>query len=299
MTEKEAECKVTPQSTALTVEEAITVGNMMAKSGYFDDARQAAQAVVKILAGREMGFGPFAAMTGISIIKGKPVITANLMAAAVRAHPRYGYKIISLSDDVCELAFYRDGNEVGHSTFTAKDAQAAEVGKLVAPGAAGNMMKRFPRNMLFARAMSNGVKWYCPDVFMGAAVYTPGELPSDGGTVVDGECTEVTGIAADQTHDLSEPDADAAPHWIDDPKTKAGCFAWLKEKSLSHEDALRLLKIKGIHEFAGTREEFKVAVMAAIHDETEAAKTKPEPATKLQGDIAQYETDITGAEVDA
>ncbi len=80
---------------------------------------------------------------------------------------------------------------------------------------------------------------------------------------IEGEFTEIT-------------EDKSAPHWIDDPKTKAGCFAWLKEKSLSHEDALRLLKIKGIHEFAGTRDEFKAAVMAAIHDETEAAKTPAE-----------------------
>jgi len=30
--------------------------------------------------------------------------------------------------------------------------------------------------MLFARAISNGVRWYCPDVFSGAAVYTPDEF---------------------------------------------------------------------------------------------------------------------------
>jgi hypothetical protein len=36
--------------------------------------------------------------------------------------------------------------------------------------------------MLFARAMSNGARWYCPDVFAGPA-YTPDELGAD----VDGE----------------------------------------------------------------------------------------------------------------
>ncbi|RDT44717.1 hypothetical protein DXF87_27490, partial [Enterobacter roggenkampii] len=36
-------------------------------------------------------------------------------------------------------------------------------------------MDKFPKNMLFARAMSNGVKWFTPDVFSGP-VYTPEEL---------------------------------------------------------------------------------------------------------------------------
>jgi|GEM_PF-7044961 len=30
--------------------------------------------------------------------------------------------------------------------------------------------------MLFSRAMSNGFRWHCPDLFTGAAVYTPDEL---------------------------------------------------------------------------------------------------------------------------
>jgi hypothetical protein len=33
--------------------------------------------------------------------------------------------------------------------------------------------------MLFARAMSNGVKWFCPDVMNGSTVYTPEELGAD------------------------------------------------------------------------------------------------------------------------
>ena len=40
-------------------------------------------------------------------------------------------------------------------------------------------MDKFPRNMLFARAMSNGQKWYCPDAFNGATVYTPEELGAE------------------------------------------------------------------------------------------------------------------------
>jgi hypothetical protein len=44
-------------------------------------------------------------------------------------------------------------------------------------------MDKFGRNMMFARAMSNGVKWFCPDVFDGNAVYVPEEL----GATVDGD----------------------------------------------------------------------------------------------------------------
>lgn len=34
----------------------------------------------------------------------------------------------------------------------------------------------YPQNMLFARAISSGVRRYCPDVFNGNLVYVPEEL---------------------------------------------------------------------------------------------------------------------------
>jgi len=44
----------------------------MSASGFFADTKQAAQAIVKILAGQELGFGAFASMTGVHIIQNKP-----------------------------------------------------------------------------------------------------------------------------------------------------------------------------------------------------------------------------------
>ena len=150
----------------------------MAASGYFQDARSAAQAVVKILAGQELGFGPFASMTGVYIIQGRPSIGANLMAAAVKKSGRYNYRIIEMTDKVCEIAYSENGQEIGRSRFTLEDAHKAGTKNL----------DKFPRNMLFARAMSNGVRWFCPDVFAGAPLYTPEELGAnvnESGDVID------------------------------------------------------------------------------------------------------------------
>lgn len=49
-------------------------------------------------------------------------------------------------------------------------------------------LDKFPRNMLFARAMSNGTKWYTPDVFNGNLVYTPDEMGAK--VNIDGEFIE-------------------------------------------------------------------------------------------------------------
>jgi hypothetical protein len=143
----------------------------MSKSGFFQDAAQQAQAVVKILAGQELGFGPFASMTGVFIISGKPSFSANLMAAAVKRHGngKYNYRVVELTDKVCDLVFFEDGKEVGHSIFTLEDARKAGTKNL----------DKYPRNMLFARAMSNGARWFAPDIFGGAPAYTPEELGAD------------------------------------------------------------------------------------------------------------------------
>ncbi|MDR9392678.1 MAG: hypothetical protein RI554_11705, partial [Trueperaceae bacterium] len=72
------------------------LADMFARSGYFTDAKDAAQIGVKVLAGREMGFGPFASVNGVHVIQGKPTVGSNLMAAAVKAHPKYDFRVTHL-----------------------------------------------------------------------------------------------------------------------------------------------------------------------------------------------------------
>jgi hypothetical protein len=147
----------------------MTLGQTLAKSGYFQDAKDAAQCAVKVLAGQEMGIGPVAAMTGIYIVKGRVTLSANLMAAQIKRSGRYNYRVVKLDDSGCEIVFSENGQEVGRSSFSADDAKTAGLWNSSEP------WKKTPRNMLFARAMSNGAKWFCPDVFSGP-VYTPDEL---------------------------------------------------------------------------------------------------------------------------
>ena len=168
-----------------TFADAENAAKAMARSGYFQDSKDAAQAIVKILAGQELGFGPFASITGVYIIQGRPSIGANLMAAAVKGSGRYDYRVTENTDQVCEITFFEQGKEIGKSKFTHADAVKAGTKNL----------DKFPRNMLFARAMSNGVRWFTPDAFNGNAVYTPEELGADvdiEGNVIPGSFQEVT-----------------------------------------------------------------------------------------------------------
>jgi hypothetical protein len=155
------------------------LSKVLAQSGFFSDTQSAAQVGVKVLAGIEMGFHPIAAMTGIHIVKGKVQIGANLLAAAIKRSEKYDYRVakdldgnLRFNDKECVLVFYERRSktdewiETGISSFNEADAKAAGTQNI----------QKFPRNMYFARAMSNGVKWFCPDVFLGISAYTEGEI---------------------------------------------------------------------------------------------------------------------------
>jgi len=196
----------TEQST--NMDEIKRTAMMLAMSGYFDGKgdfnTQVAQIGTRILAGQEMGFGPFASNSGIHIIQGKPTVGANLMAAAVKAHPSYDYRVRKMAADAVEVEFFEDGESIGISEFTAQDAKNAGT----------QNMQKFGRNMLFARAMSNGVKWFTPDVFYGNAVYTPDELDdSDTYTIVEDEpFTTVNDDGEVAPESLADAPADTAAH---------------------------------------------------------------------------------------
>lgn len=145
--------------------EIMSIGKAFAESGMFPDIKTAAQAVVKIQAGAEMGIPPFAAMSGIHIIQGKPTVGAGLMAANVKGSGKYDYRVVESTEKICSIDFYQGKEKIGNSTFTIEDARKAQTKNL----------DKFPKNMLFARAISNGVKWFTPDVFSGP-VYVPEEM---------------------------------------------------------------------------------------------------------------------------
>lgn len=178
-------------STALTIMFAHdkALGQIFVDSGFFKDAKDKSQAIVKILAGREMGLQPIESMMGLDIVNGKINIGGNVMAAGIKKHPRYDYKIIEHTNEVCEIDFYEANivsgkfEKIGTSKFTIEDAEKitywdtkrGEKKKLIEK----DNWQNYPRNMLFNRTISNGTKWYCPDVFGHSPVYTPDEMGAE------------------------------------------------------------------------------------------------------------------------
>ncbi len=149
----------------MPVNEIMTMAKTFAESGMFQDAKGMAQAFVKIQAGQEIGIPPFASMGGIHIIQGKPTLGAGLIASTVKGSGKYDYRVKEMNDKICSIDFLQGSEFLGNSSFTIEDAKKAQTKNI----------DKFPKNMLFARAISNGVKWFCPDVFSGP-VYVPEEM---------------------------------------------------------------------------------------------------------------------------
>ena len=168
--------------------EMMTAARALQASGYFSDIRSEAQAIVKVIAGAELGLPPFASMSGIHIVNGKPTLGANLIATLVKNDPRYNYRVKVADDKTCILTWYEDGQPVGESSFTFAEATAAGL-------TTKQTWKAYPSDMLFARALTRGARRYAPGIFGGAPIYTPDEMgveTDEDGAIIPGEVVNVT-----------------------------------------------------------------------------------------------------------
>lgn len=179
-----------------------SLGKIFVESRFFADSKDAAQAVVKILAGRELGFGPVTSMTGVYIVSGKPALSSNLIAARIKSSGRYDYRVTKMDDKECIIEFFEIVNgvreKIGVSPFTMEDAKKAGT----------KNTDRYPRNMLFARAMTNGARWFCPDVFSGA-IYTPDELGANVETDSEGNIVRVINPQSETPQSEPQPQAES------------------------------------------------------------------------------------------
>jgi hypothetical protein len=79
-------------------------------------------------------------------------------------------------------------------------------------------------------------------------------------------------VPVEVIHELPAPDpAPASPHWIDDPRVRAGFWARMKELGLSNSDVYQALGVTSVHDFTGTKDEAKAAIQAYIDANTQPA----------------------------
>ena len=192
-------------SNALTVYERMnelsTAATAMHASGYFGDVKSQAQAMVKVMAGAEIGLPPFASMSGIHIVNGKPTLGANLIATLVKNDPRYDYRVKRADNEACVLAWYEGGALVGESSFSIQEANAAGLTNK-------QTWKAYASDMLFARALTRGARRYAPGIFGGAPVYTPDEMgveTDEEGHIIEGQIVTVEPPAPPAANGKTQP----------------------------------------------------------------------------------------------
>lgn len=160
--------------------DAMLLGAMYA-SGYFKDMTSLSKAITKALIGQSMGMGLVQSMNSLYVIDGKVAMDSHAIRnTAVMA----GYTIKTLVLDetkaVLEWSIRKDGKEevLGTSEYTWDDAtKAALIDK--------QNWRKFPKDMLFARAITRGARMYANQAFANQPVYERDEIMPDGGQYID------------------------------------------------------------------------------------------------------------------
>lgn len=146
-----------------------SLAHVFMQSGLFADTKSISQAMVKIMAGRELGLQPFAAMRDINIIQGKTTLAGAQIAARIKQSDTYDFLVLKYDDTGCTLQFTKNGKALSPNVeFTMQHAKQL--------GLAGkdNYTKQ-ARTMLYWRAVTMGARMFCPHIFNGP-IYTPDEL---------------------------------------------------------------------------------------------------------------------------
>ena len=152
-----------------------SLAEVLAKSTLLPDALRGKvpDVVVSILAGAELGLSPMASIRGVHVIKGKPVLSADLMVGVVMGSGKASYfRRVSEADDSVTYETHRVGDpEARRCTWTVTMAKRA--------GLVGDNWRGYPRQMLAARAKAELARDVYPDVLAGC--YDPDEARSFSG----------------------------------------------------------------------------------------------------------------------
>lgn len=152
-----------------------SLAERFAKSKLLPDgiAGKPADILVTLMAGHELGLTPMASIRGIHVIKGKPVLSADLMVAVVLGSGKASYfRRVGEADDAVTYETHRIGApEPQRCTWTVAMAKRA--------GLVGDNWRLYPRAMLAARAKSELARDVYPDVLAGC--YDPDEARSFSG----------------------------------------------------------------------------------------------------------------------
>jgi hypothetical protein len=149
------------------------MAGILLRSGFLPKTIRTEEQVITILVkGYELGIPPMEALTGITVIDGKPAVSPQLMLALINRSGQLQDLAIDGDDGRCRVTMTRRGRRAHTETFTLDDARRMGL-------ADKSNWRQQPRVMLRWRAVSACARVVFPDVVSG--LYTPEEM---GATVV-------------------------------------------------------------------------------------------------------------------
>lgn len=151
-------------------DELARLSNAVVRSGLAPSSvNRAEDAMIILMSGAELGLTAMQSLRSIHVIKGRPVLSADLMVALVRRSPSCEFfDLIELTNDRCVYETKRvEARTSVTFEFSMDDAKRA--------GLLNNdNWKKYPRNMLRARCASSLARAEYPELLTG--VYDPDEL---------------------------------------------------------------------------------------------------------------------------
>lgn len=143
-----------------------------------------AKAITIAMKGRELGIPPLQAFSSITVISGKPCLSAELMLALIYQRVKGAKVSFTTPPDKqnleCVIVMQRPGGDPQTFRFSMEDAKRAGL-----TGKAGSAWEKYTSHMLRARAISLGARAVFPDAIMGC--YTAEEMGHD---VIEVEAVE-------------------------------------------------------------------------------------------------------------
>lgn len=156
-----------------TLDEATTLAAQLAQSSLLPKAMlgKAADVLVTIIAGQELGLSPMASLRAIHVIEGKPVLSADGMIALVLGSGKAAYfERVEESDTSVTYETLRVGSKnPRRCTWTIQQAKQAALHLK-------DNWRAYPRAMLASRAKSELARDVYPDVLAGC--FTDDEIDS-------------------------------------------------------------------------------------------------------------------------
>lgn len=233
---------------------------------------QPANILLAIQTGAPLGFTASQSISGIHVIKGKPTMSADMTAAAIR---RAGHRLRVRGDDTHAVAVLIRSDD---PDFEYKSEWTMERAKRA--GLLGNQTwSKYPAAMLRARAITEVARAGASEALYGV-IYTPEELGAD--VNEDGEPVEI------QTAPAPAPRREAAP----------------KQTGLSPEEQdvvdrlLQVARDAGETYYDLTEKQWKGTILYALQRQDMPSQLSVEQAETVYGYMRQRVLDEHGVDID-